>query len=187
MEKTGNQKPSLLKKYRSTIVAVVVVLAIWLWNHQMGQSIVSATGSSLSSMLGVLPPILVLIGLLDVWIDRQTMMKYMGEDAGLKGFFFAFILGSFAAGPLYMAFPIAAILMKKKARYAYIIFFLGVWSSTKLPIAIYEISSFGLAFTLLHMGVNLVIFAIGAILIEKLLSSASLKEVYEKAVAMVKA
>jgi hypothetical protein len=41
----------------------------------------------------------------------------MGEGSGPKGVALAFLLGSFAAGPLYGAFPFAAVLMKKGASF----------------------------------------------------------------------
>lgn len=74
----------------------------------------------------ILPPVLVLIGLLDVWIPKETFIRHMGQDSGIKGLLFAFLLGSISAGPPIIAFPIAAMLAKKGALYAYILFFVGV-------------------------------------------------------------
>ena len=61
-------------------------------------------------MLLVIPPIFILLGLLDVWVPREKMMRFMGPSSGMKGGVLAFLLGSFAAGPLYGAFPVAAVL-----------------------------------------------------------------------------
>lgn len=67
--------------------------------------------------LAVLSPetIFILLGLLDVWVDRQTMMKYTGKGSGLKVILISFLLGSAAAGPLYAAFPVATVMLKKEA------------------------------------------------------------------------
>ena len=43
-------------------------------------------------------------------------MKYTGPGSGIKGALISFILGSAAAGPLYAAFPVAAMMLKKAAR-----------------------------------------------------------------------
>lgn len=42
------------------------------------------------------------------------MMKYMDEGSGIKGIMIlSIIFGSAAAGPLYGAFPVAVVFMKK--------------------------------------------------------------------------
>ena len=32
---------------------------------------------------------------MDVWVQKETIMKFMGNDAKIKGGIFAFVLGSF--------------------------------------------------------------------------------------------
>jgi len=56
---------------------------------------------SLKEMLLVIPPIFILLGILDTWVPKEVMMKYMGEKSGWKGIVLAFLIGSAAAGPLY--------------------------------------------------------------------------------------
>ncbi|PEE25936.1 hypothetical protein CON98_33275, partial [Bacillus toyonensis] len=77
------------------------------------------------------------------WVKKETLMKYMGKNSGVYGILFSLLLGGIAAGPLYVAFPIAALLLQKGASIRYIVFFLGVWTTAKLPILVYEFSSFG--------------------------------------------
>lgn len=137
------------------------------------------TLSNIFSMLKILPPIFILIGLLDAWVPRETMIKHMGADSGLKGILIALMLGSFAAGPLYAAFPVAAILLKKGARLSYVLFFLGVWSTSKLPMVLFEVTSFGLTFTIIHIVSNLTIFLLGAIFIERVLGVEGQNQVLE--------
>ena len=111
----------------------------------------------------------------------------MGADLGVIGFLIALLLGSLAAGPLYMAFPIAAILMKKQVKFAYVVFFLGVWSSTKLPLVMYEYTSFGSMFTITHVLLNLIIFFCGSLIIEKVIGKENLKKIYDLTRKMVSA
>ncbi|WP_114571379.1 permease [Exiguobacterium flavidum] len=125
------------------------------------------TGNSLLNMLLLLPPILVLVGLLDQWVRKETLLRYMGPDAGTRGFVYALLLAAFAAGPLYVAFPIATLLLKKGAGLRYIVFFLGAFTTVKLPVLLYEIASFGIAFTMLHIGFGLTFFFIIALLFER--------------------
>jgi uncharacterized membrane protein YraQ (UPF0718 family) len=129
----------------------------------------SLSFDNIVTMMGVIPPIFVLIGLLDVWVPKETMIKYMGDNSGLLGLFFAFLLGSLAAGPLYAAFPVAALLLKKGARFAYVIFFLGTWTAAKIPLLLFEMTSLGVTFTLIHVSSMLIMYLFGAFYLESLL------------------
>lgn len=170
-----------LRKYTLAITMAVIVLIMYFINKETGIKALNITLTNTKEMLSFLPPIFILVGLLDVWVPKETMIRFMGQDSGLKGIGTAFILGSAAAGPLYAAFPIAALLLRKGARLAYVLFFLGAWSSTKLPLLLYETASLGLKFTIIHVGVSIPAFIAIAFLIEKLTDKNSLELIYEKA------
>ncbi|MBF4694171.1 permease [Fusibacter ferrireducens] len=174
----------LIKKYKWALLTAIILTIINIAMPTIGANANKLTLSNFLTMLGVLPPILLLIGLLDVWVPKEIMIKYMGEHSGIKGLGIALILGSFAAGPLYAAFPVAAILLKKRARLSYVMFFLGVWSTAKLPMVMFEYTSFGGLFTFLHITTNLTVFLIGALLIEKMLTAESKEAVYQSASAL---
>lgn len=106
-------------------------------------------------------------------------MKYMGKDAKLTGLLIAFVLGTVAAGPIYVAFPMGVLLLKKGARLSNVIFFFGVWSSTKLPIILFEVASFGVVFTLIHVGISLPLYLMTAFYIEKQISEADLERLIQ--------
>lgn len=73
-------------------------------------------------MLLLIPPIFVIMGLLDVWIPREVLIRHMGDGSGTRGLLISFLLGT-AAGPLYVAFPIGVMLLKKGAKLSNVIFF----------------------------------------------------------------
>lgn len=173
------------KTYKWSFVIIGLMLALTLYDFNLGKKSFELSVSNFANMLSVLPPIMVLIGLLDVWVPKEVMIKYMGHKSGLSGIFIAFILGSLAAGPLYAAFPIAAILLKKRAKISNVIFFLGVWSTAKLPLVMFEYASFGGTFTLTHIISNLTVFWIGAVIIEKMLSPESLEDIYTSSAKMI--
>jgi uncharacterized membrane protein YraQ (UPF0718 family) len=131
-------------------------------------------------MMGVIPPIFILIGLLDVWVPKETMIKYMGDKSGSKGLAFAFLLGSMAAGPLYAAFPVAAILLKKGARIAYVIFFLSTWTVAKIPLLLFEMTSLGINFTIIHLITMMSIFFVGAFAIENQIDDKEKEKLIER-------
>lgn len=137
-----------------------------IYKLDLGMNVMKVTGKSLKDMMIMLPPVFILIGLLDQWIESDTLIKYMGEKSGVSGIFFSLVLATVAAGPLYMAFPIATMLINKGASLRYIVFFLGAWSSVKLPVLIYEFTSFGFKFTIIHITFFLVSYYLVGILFE---------------------
>jgi len=180
----GDELMSIIKKHAFSILLLLVLATIYHVNASIGQTAFNITLFNAREMLTFLPPIFILVGLLDVWVPKETMIKFMGESSGWKGILIAFFLGSAAAGPLYAAFPIAGLLLKKGARLAYVLFFLGAWSSTKLPLVLYETASLGLKFTAIHVGVSIPAFLLIAFLIEKITKKESIASIYEKAKAL---
>ncbi len=161
---------ALIKKYRWTLGLLFITGIISLYKIELGGIILNIAGSNLKTLFMLIPPIFILIGLLDVWVPKESMMKHMGEDSGAKGLFYSFMLGTIAVGPLYAAFPVAALLLKKGVKYSNVIFFLSIWMSTKLPLVMVEIGSLGYKFTAIHVFLMITIYLIGSFLIEKIIT-----------------
>ena len=167
-----------VKAYFMTILAIVILFVMYLVDKSTANDAINITFSSIFSMLKVLPPILIIMNSLDIIIPKEIIIKHMGEGAGFKGYFWALILGTFAAGPLYAAFPIAAMLAKKEARMAYLIFFLGMWTVTKLPVFTFELNFFGITFTSLHVITGIIYFFILSLVLEKIVLKKHKTEIY---------
>ncbi|MDD4312287.1 MAG: hypothetical protein PHW41_07390, partial [Eubacteriales bacterium] len=82
---SGNQKQPFLKRYGAFFLLLIAGVVAGLLLPEVGKLALTNTLGSFKEMLSVLPPIFVLLGLLDVWVDRATMMKYTGKGSGLKG------------------------------------------------------------------------------------------------------
>lgn len=146
----------------------------------LGKRSLVITARNMKEMLLVIPPIFILLGLLDVWVEKETMVKYMGEGSGIAGSLIAFFLGAAAAGPLYAAFPVAGIFLKKEVKLFNIFLFIGAWSTAKIPLLLFEMSSLGVSFMLLRLVFNLVGITVIAWLLDKTVSPDMEKELYEK-------
>lgn len=96
-----------------------------------------------------------LMGLLDVWVPNDVIVKYMGPDSGITAIILSIFIGSTAAGPLYGVFPIAAVFMKKGVELKNILIFIGAWSTTKIRLLLFEISSLGTKFALTRLMLNI--------------------------------
>jgi len=168
-----------LKRYGVPILLIAVNVMIGLIYPDIGLKSLELTKQNVIEMISVIPPIFILLGLLDVWVDRATMMKYIGKGSGFKGVLLAFLLGSAAAGPLYAAFPVAGIMLKKGSSLFNVFIFIGAWSTTKIPMLTFEAASMGLTFTLIRLGLSIIGILAIALITEKSLNKEQQKEVYE--------
>jgi len=174
----------VLKKYRFPIFIAILTGVLFMFNQELGKKAAEITSNSMLEMIAILPPVFILLGLLDVWIPKETMIKFLGEHSGILGVLISFIMGSAAAGPLYGAFPVAAVLMKKGAKFSNILIFIGAWSTTKIPMFMFEITSLGPRFAITRLIVDIVGIMIIAYVIQKMLSKKDIEAIYEKAEQM---
>ena len=158
------------------MTSIVVIV-----NREIGLKAVSTTLFSLKEMLLIVPPIFGLLGLRDVWVPRETMVKYLGEGSGIKGILISIFIGSAAAGPLYGAFPVALVLMRKGAKFSNILLFIGARSTTKIPMLLFEIASLGIKFALTRLADSLIGIFVIAFAVEKLMGKKAVDELYAKA------
>jgi len=170
-----------LKDYKWVIFLILILIGVYFVNNDLGTKAATSSLSNLKAMLMLVPPIFIIMGLLDVWVPKEFLIKYMGHESTVTGLLIAFLLGTAAAGPLYLAFPIGQMLLKKGARLAYVIFFLGVWSSTKLTIVLFEIASLGFKFTMIHIGISLPLNLLVAYIIETSVSKEAIASIVSKA------
>ncbi len=138
--------------------------------------ILSNARTYLLEMLSVMPPILVLIGLFQVWVPRQTVERAMGSKSGLKGIMMAILVGTAAMGPLYAAFPLGVSLLEKGASLFNVAVFLCVWASVKIPMIFFEIKFLGPDFAGLRLALTLPSIILISFLLKTILKRRSFYE-----------
>ncbi len=114
-----------------------------------------------------LPPVFILLGLFECWVPRDKVVAHLGHQAGLKGLLIALFLGAAAAGPLYLAFPVAEVLRQKGAGVFQVMVFIGAWSTLKIPMFLFEVANLGTSFALTRYAFSL----FGIMIIAKILTS----------------
>jgi len=168
----------LLKRYKYFLALVIFNIIVYTLYPSVGQTSMDITWSNAIEMLSILPPIFILLGLLDVWVKRETMIKLMGEKSGILGVLIAFFLGSAAAGPLYAAFPIAGVLLQKGSKLSNVFIFLGAWSTTKIPMLLFEASAMGWKFMITRFVINIPVIILIAYITGKLLNEREKQYIY---------
>lgn len=170
-----------LKRYRVFIFLFIINICLLFVAPEMGKRSFSITYANLIEMLGVIPPIFILLGILDVWLKKETMIKYMGNGSGIKGVLLSFLIGATAAGPLYAAFPVAGVLLRKGTSIFNVLIFIGAWSTMKIPLLIFESTSLGYNFSILRLGINIIGIPLIALVINIFLKDKDRIEIYELA------
>lgn len=140
-----------LKRYWLAGIIVVAILALAPFQPAIAAKAATNTGSFLLNVLAILPSVMLLMGLFDVWVPRPLVEKRVGPGSGVSGVALSILLGTAAAGPLYAAFPVAVSLRKKGARIANIAIFLGTWATIKIPMILLESNFMGLRFAMLRL------------------------------------
>lgn len=167
-----------IKRYGLLAISIIVLIVLYFVDIETAKTASTTILSQLKTMLLIIPAIFILLGLIDVWIPRETMIKYMGEGSGFKGVILAFLLGSCAAGPLYGAFPLAKVLLRKGAKFSNIMIFIGAWSTTKIPMFLFEGSALGWKFALIRLGLDIIVIPLIAIAIEKTTKKEKIQRLY---------
>ena len=169
-----------VQRYKWVILVLVADIAVLLWNPVLGRQIAVQTQNGFIEMLSFLPPVFIILGLLDVWVPREVVISHLGGKSGLKGMALATLLGSAAAGPLYGAFPVAAVMMKKGASLYNVMIFLGAWSTLKIPMFLFETQYLGLNFSVTRWVCSLVGILVMAWLMDHWVSETEKQEIYSK-------
>ena len=169
---------SFVKKYSFFLMVFLMTIAITLINKEAGFKSFGIAFSSFKQMVSVVPPIMLMLGLMDVWVPRETMMKYMGDNSGITGIILAILIGSVAAGPMYAAFPFTTVLLRKGVKFSNIIIFMNAWCVTKISTLVFEFTALGFEFTFARFLINLPGVIIMGYLVEALIPENELDRLY---------
>lgn len=145
----------IIKRYKYVLILFFILLLISIYNNEFGFYAFKNIKLSLLQMLYVLPPIMILLELMDEWIPREYFIKYMGDNSKIIGIILSFAFAFLAAGPMYASFPFATVLIKKGVKFSNIIIFLNAWCVTKFSTLLFEISALGYEFTFYRLIINI--------------------------------
>lgn len=141
MKIMGRIKENLFVFFIAAVYAAMFIL-----KPDLGVASVNNSVYYIREMISIMPVIFVLTGLLDLWVPKEKIMKYLGAEAGAKGAVFSLVLGSISAGPIYAAFPLCVMLHKKGTSVRNLVIILSAWAVIKIPMLLNEMKFLGLRF-----------------------------------------
>jgi len=140
---------NVIRKAKENLFVIFIALAyiaIFIIKPNMGIASVKNSFYYIKEMIMIMPVIFVLTALLDLWVPKEKIMKYLGKEAKAKGVVLSFILGSISAGPIYAAFPLCMMLHKKGASVRNLVIILSAWAVIKVPMLLNEVKFLGFEF-----------------------------------------
>ncbi|TKG97238.1 hypothetical protein EYV94_02065 [Puteibacter caeruleilacunae] len=144
------KRPKLINGILMAMFMAFIGLS-YIMDYDKGEEAGLAFGNILWEMFKVLPCAFILLGLFEVWIKKETVMKNLGNSSGIKGYIWALLLAGFSVGGLFVAFPLADTLHKKGASLKIIFTYLGFAGVFRIPLTLFEISFLGVPFTLTRL------------------------------------
>jgi uncharacterized membrane protein YraQ (UPF0718 family) len=168
-EKQAKQKKKMIRGWLFlgiTIVIVIVLLSVF---PEKTGPVTSTSQEYFIEMMVILPAVLVIMGLFAVFIPNETVVKYLGKTSGIKGIAVSILIGTLPTGPLYIAFPMAAVLLKKGARVSNIIVFLSAWACIKIPQEMVELQFLGGEFMFLRLILTIIFVILMGVIIERII------------------
>lgn len=171
---------SILKKLKENLFLLIIILAyiiMFIVRPDMGIESVKNSGYYIKEMLLIMPVIFILTALLDLWLPKENVIRYLGKESKLKGIVFSFALGSISAGPVYAAFPMCVMLHKKGASIRNIVIILSSWAVIKIPMLINEVKFLGPKFMAIRWVLTVIAIIIFSWITAKVVSNKDLPEV----------
>lgn len=162
-------------------IAVILNISALIFFRDNGIKSMFFIKNNLLNFVFILTPVFICVGLLDVWVDRDKMIKIAGKESGFHGVFISFLLGILTAVPLYALLPVAGILLKKRSTIFNVLIFICSSASIRIPLLLFETSSMGFKFTSLRFVLNFFTVLIISFLIEKLLNNDDKEKIYKNA------
>ena len=104
-DKKPNIKDGLSKLLKVILISIIAFVILYFFSKSRADAAVDMSFRYLKEMIIILPAVLVIMGLADVWVPTSLVKKYLGHSAGIRGKILAIILGTIPAGPMYVALP----------------------------------------------------------------------------------
>ena len=131
------------------LLLTVIGLYAWAFSLDATQALraLFISVNTLASVLLLIAAVFGLVGLLQVWISRDLIVRLLGREAGLKGLLVAALCGTLLIGPAYIIFPLLMSIHKQGARWAVVTIVLSAYA-VKLQMLPIEIEFLGWPFAL---------------------------------------
>ena len=126
-----------------------IILYCWVFlvNPERAGRALTTAAITFSSVLLLIIAVFCLVGLLQIWISRDLIVRLLGREGGVKSLVIAALCGTLLIGPAYIIFPLLMEIQKRGARWAVVTIVLTSYA-VKLQMIPIEVAFLGWPFTL---------------------------------------
>ena len=168
--KQPKKKPPLMRWPSLPTLGLISAYALfiglsWAIDFPPGKEVSFNFASFAWNMVRIVPFAFILIGLFEVWVKQETIVRHLGEGSGLRGHLLAIVLAGTTVGGIHVAFPVSYSLFSKGAKLSVIFTYLGASAICRLPMTIFEASFLGVKFTIIRYLVSLPLIVIASTLL----------------------
>ena len=150
-------------------IVLLMFVVLYVFNPAKGQLILTTFKKLMLQILPILILVYFIMLVTNYYVNNDSLKKYMGEDAGIKGWLISIFSGILSVGPVYMWYPLMNDLQNKGVKNKFLITFLynrGI----KLQWLPMLILYFGLKYSITLMLVMAIISIPTGIITEKLIN-----------------
>ncbi|KPJ56437.1 hypothetical protein AMJ49_04835 [Parcubacteria bacterium DG_74_2] len=162
----------ILEKISWKWIFLIVVTALYLIlgyvNFELAKQAFIGSAELFQKIIPVFVLVLMFIFLSNIFFDPQKITRFLGREAGIKGWIIVIVGGILSTGPIYMWYPLLSEFKEKGMRDCFIAAFLYN-RAVKIPLLPMMIYYFGLPFAAVLTFYTVLFSIINGVLVEKLL------------------
>ncbi|MCF8012335.1 MAG: permease [Clostridiales bacterium] len=165
-EKQNNPAPK--RRYSLYFFAIVALAYIVLYFVNSAAT-VQALKSSIKIIVHIIPVLLFVIlimALFNYFLNKKIVTKYLGENAGIKGWLLVIASGILSHGPIYAWYPLLGDLREQGMRSGFAVLFMYN-RAIKIPLLPVMAYYFGMTFVVLYI----ILIITGSILQAKIINA----------------
>ena len=147
MNKKSISSPKVSGRYFLPLI-VAIYLLLFLYNSDAAVEALAASLKILVKLLPILTVVIILLGILNYFLNPKKLANHLGKESGFRGWMIAVAGGILSHGPSYIWFPILSDLRSHGTKSGLIAAFMYV-RAIKLPWIPVMIDYFGWPFTLI--------------------------------------
>jgi len=111
-------------KWYFLIIVVVIYLAIYFFLPDKMMPILNFYVKLILQILPIFLLVYAIMVLTNYFVNNKILQKYLGEEAGIKGWVISIITGIISMGPVYMWYPLMKDLQNKGIKNRFLVTFL---------------------------------------------------------------
>lgn len=147
------------------VLAVLLLSLSFIKDKNKTKMALKKAWKSFENILPQFLSILIIIGIMLSVLSPETISKFVGQESGMLGVLIAALIGSITLIPGFVAFPLAAALLKSGAGFMQIAVFVSTLMMVGIVTIPVEIKYFGKKATIIRNGMAFLFSFIAAIVI----------------------